>query len=87
MDDMSNLEAQPVEQECEGHPAESEIQILTPRDVPLGGPRAMRVRRTLPQRERSLIGGWCFADHYGPDDVGSGPGMHVRRIRIPVCRR
>ncbi len=47
MDDMSNLEAQPVEQECEGHPAESEIQILTPRDVPLGGPRAMRVRRTL----------------------------------------
>ncbi len=37
MDDMSNLEAQPVEQECEGHPAESEIQILTPRDVPLGG--------------------------------------------------
>ena len=77
MDDMSNLEAQPVEQECEGHPAESEIQILTPRDVPLGGPRAMRVRRTLPQRERSLIGGWCFADHYGPDDVGSGPGMHV----------
>ncbi len=74
---MSNLEAQPVEQECEGHPAESEIQILTPRDVPLGGPRAMRVRRTLPQRERSLIGAWCFADHYGPDDVGSGPGMHV----------
>ncbi|MGV0153658.1 pirin family protein [Rhodococcus sp. GB-02] len=74
---MSNLEAQPVEQECEGHPVESEIQILTPRDVPLGGPRAMRVRRTLPQRERSLIGAWCFADHYGPDDVGNGPGMHV----------
>ncbi|NMM84045.1 pirin [Rhodococcus sp. SRB_17] len=74
---MSNLETQPVEQECEGHPAESEIQILTPRDVPLGGPRAMRVRRTLPQRERSLIGAWCFADHYGPDDVGSGSGMHV----------
>lgn len=74
---MSNLEAQPVEQECEGHSADNDIQILTPRDVPLGGPRAMRVRRTLPQRERSLIGAWCFADHYGPDDVGSGPGMHV----------
>jgi redox-sensitive bicupin YhaK (pirin superfamily) len=37
----------------------------------------MRVRRTLPQRERSLIGAWCFVDHYGPDDVGSGPGMDV----------
>jgi quercetin 2,3-dioxygenase len=26
----------------------------------------MRVLRTLPQRERSLIGAWCFVDHYGP---------------------
>lgn len=37
----------------------------------------MRVRRTLPQRERSLIGAWCFADHYGPHDVGNGIGMDV----------
>lgn len=37
----------------------------------------MRVRRTLPQRERSLIGAWCFADHYGPQDVREGPGMDV----------
>ena len=26
----------------------------------------MRVQRTLPQRQRSLIGAWCFIDHYGP---------------------
>lgn len=26
----------------------------------------MRVHRTLPQRQRSLIGAWCFVDHYGP---------------------
>jgi redox-sensitive bicupin YhaK (pirin superfamily) len=37
----------------------------------------MRVRRTLPQRERSLIGAWCFADHYGPHDVRDGVGMDV----------
>jgi len=37
----------------------------------------MRVRRTLPQRERSLIGAWCFVDHYGPHAVGDGPGMDV----------
>ena len=43
------------------------IEILTPREVPLGGPRALKVQRTLPQRQRSLIGAWCFADHYGPD--------------------
>ena len=35
----------------------------------------MNVRRTLPQRERSLIGAWCFLDHYGPDDVADSGGM------------
>ena len=37
----------------------------------------MRVRRTLPQRHRSLIGAWCFLDHYGPDDVATPAGMLV----------
>jgi redox-sensitive bicupin YhaK (pirin superfamily) len=37
----------------------------------------MRVRRTLPQRARTLIGAWCFADHYGPDDVSASGGMDV----------
>lgn len=37
----------------------------------------MRVRRTLPQRQRSLIGAWCFADHYGPHDVRGTTGMDV----------
>ena len=54
-----------------------DVEIVTPRDVPLGGPRAMTVRRTLPQRARSLIGPWCFVDHYGPDDVGATGGMDV----------
>ena len=53
------------------------VEILTPREVPLGGLRAMNVRRTLPQRHRSLIGGWCFLDHYGPDDVADSGGMLV----------
>ncbi|MEU1619404.1 pirin family protein [Streptomyces sp. NPDC005722] len=53
------------------------VEILSARDVPLGGPRAMTVRRTLPQRDRSLIGAWCFADHYGPDDVSDTGGMDV----------
>jgi redox-sensitive bicupin YhaK (pirin superfamily) len=37
----------------------------------------MPVRRTLPQRARTLIGAWCFADHYGPDDVSVTGGMDV----------
>ena len=53
------------------------MEVLTPRDVPLGGLRAMTVRRTLPQRQRSLIGAWCFVDHYGPDEVDASSGMVV----------
>ena len=53
------------------------VELITPRDVPLGGQRSMTVRRTLPTRERSLIGAWCFLDHYGPDDVAETGGMSV----------
>lgn len=53
------------------------VEILAPRDVPLGGIRAMTVRRTLPQRERSLIGAWCFCDHYGPNDLTTSAPMVV----------
>ena len=65
---MSNLEKNPVVERSRDLPAEgSTITVLEPREVPLGGPRAMSVRRTLPQRGRSLIGAWCFVDHYGPE--------------------
>ena len=53
------------------------MTILSPRDVPLGGLRAMTVRRTLPHRNRSTIGAWCFVDHFGPDDVELTGGMQV----------
>ncbi|SHK13659.1 hypothetical protein SAMN05443637_10318 [Pseudonocardia thermophila] len=42
------------------------IEVLAARDVPLGGARALTVHRTLPQRGRTLVGAWCFADAYGP---------------------
>jgi len=72
---MSNLEKHPAE--VVEASASTGPMILTPRDVPLGGPRAMNVRRTLPQRSRSLIGAWCFVDHYGPDLVAEKGGMVV----------
>ncbi|KAA1424826.1 pirin family protein [Mumia zhuanghuii] len=74
---MSNSELDPQEITCPPGPPEVDVEVLEPRLVPLGGPRAMTVRRTLPQRSRSLIGAWCFADHYGPDDVRSSGGMAV----------
>ncbi|MEU4685840.1 pirin family protein [Streptomyces xinghaiensis] len=53
------------------------VDVLSAREVPLGGPRAMHVRRTLPQRERTLIGAWCFADHFGPHQVASLGSMDL----------
>ncbi|MDQ4501594.1 pirin family protein [Sinomonas sp. ASV322] len=75
---MSNLELEPQETLCGAeHAAVPAIELIEPRDVPLGGPRAMPVRRTLPSKARSLIGAWCFLDHYGPDDVSRTGGMRV----------
>lgn len=78
---MSNLEIDPAElvavANVDAPDPHCAVEILTPRDVPLGGIRAMTVRRTLPQRQRSLIGAWCFVDHYGPDDIAATGGMDV----------
>jgi redox-sensitive bicupin YhaK (pirin superfamily) len=78
---MSNLETRPdestVEADCPPAPTHQSVQ---PRLVPLGGPRGIVVRRTLPTRDRSTVGPWCFLDHFGPhalhpDDESTG--MHV----------
>lgn len=76
---MSNLETVPDEVVCTGSSCGESIEFLAPRDVPLGGPRSLSVRRTLPQKQRSLIGAWCFLDHYGPDPVPDTGGMRVAR--------
>lgn len=72
---MTNPERDPDEIVCTAGVAA--VEVMVPREVPLGGPRAMHVRRTLPQRHRSLIGAWCFLDHYGPDEVADSGGMTV----------
>ncbi len=78
---MTNPERDPQEVVCEAGPetaaADPPVQVIAHREVPLGGLRAMTVRRTLPSKERSLVGAWCFADHYGPDLVEATGGMSV----------
>ncbi|AYJ33647.1 hypothetical protein D4R08_10500 [Corynebacterium xerosis] len=49
------------------------IAVLEPREVPLGGYRAITVRRTLPHIERTSVGPFIFADHFGP----AAPSMDV----------
>jgi quercetin 2,3-dioxygenase len=55
--------------------AEPDSVLLPGHDVPLG--RYTTVRRLLPQRERRMVGAWCFVDHFGPDDVAGRPGMQI----------
>nr|WP_275410842.1 pirin family protein [Actinoplanes rishiriensis] len=45
--------------------------------VALGGPRGFAVTRTLPNRQRRMVGAWCFLDAYGPHDLADADGMRV----------
>lgn len=77
MDPVSNLEHDPSEVDCTAvSPAPEQ---LDPRDVPLGGPRAMNVRRTLPHKRIRTVGAWCFVDHYGPahQQMSVPPHPHI----------
>jgi redox-sensitive bicupin YhaK (pirin superfamily) len=76
---MTNLDPHPTVSVLDSGEPCLGIEVLDPRLVPLGGTRAMTVYRTLPQRGRSLVGAWCFLDHYGPDDVSQTGGMRVPR--------
>ncbi len=83
---MSNLEKDPAEVLVAEPSAASPrtVEVLEPREVPLGGPRAMSVHRTLPQRARSLVGAWCFADHYGEEGApADGPDHGNTAMNVP----
>lgn len=55
------------------------LQLWPEREVPLGGVRAMSVKRTLPQRGLPTIGAWCFLDSFGPDRTAMSvlPHPHI----------
>lgn len=60
--DTDDAVATETASECDGPRA----LLLEAREVPLGGVRAMSVRRALPQRDLPLVGAWCFLDRFGP---------------------
>ena len=47
---------------------------LSPRTVDLG---ALRVQRLVPQRQRRLVGPWCFLDLFGPLSFAGSKPMDV----------
>jgi quercetin 2,3-dioxygenase len=64
---VSNLDALPGMTDVTRSHAVTEV--FEPREVPLGGIRAMRVERVMPQRGLPTVGAWCFLDSFGPHDV------------------
>lgn len=69
---MSNLEPRPTPAvsggtiDVAGGPV---LEVLYGRDVVLGGTRGLPVSRTLPNKERRMVGAWCFVDHYRGGDT------------------
>ncbi len=50
-------------------------QVLTPATHDLGG---FKVHRTLPHRERTMVGPFLFFDQMGPAQLAAGGGIDVR---------
>lgn len=50
-------------------------QVFTARTAQIGG--SISVARVLPNREKRMIGAWCFLDHAGPATFEAGKGMRV----------
>ncbi|KQZ11991.1 pirin [Microbacterium sp. Root53] len=62
--------------------------LLEPREVPLGGVRAMAVHRSLPQRDLPTVGAWCFFDRFGPQEalmrVEPHPHIGLQTVTWPL---
>nr|WP_239066618.1 pirin family protein [Demequina activiva] len=62
--------------------------MLEAREVPLGGLRAMSVKRSLPQRALPTIGAWCFVDRFGPQvttmSVDPHPHTGLQTVTWPL---
>jgi redox-sensitive bicupin YhaK (pirin superfamily) len=63
--------------------------LLEAREVPLGGVRAMSVRRSLPQRALPMVGAWCFLDRFGPQEtrmrVEPHPHIGLQTVTWPLA--
>ncbi|MET1006805.1 MAG: pirin family protein [Propionibacteriaceae bacterium] len=73
---MSDLDTKPPEFDTSpALPTGPEELVLEARKVWLG--KTTQVSRALPNADVRMIGAWCFADHYGPEDISDSPGMRV----------
>lgn len=59
-------------QTCPGHPV---LERIEARAAEIG--EGFTIRRAVPNRQRRMIGAWCFLDHAGPVSYGPGQGLRV----------
>ena len=71
---MSNLLPGPTALPCGGEPATASFESYAAREADVGG---LVVRRALPNKQRRLVGAWCFLDHFGPLYFESGKPLDV----------
>ncbi|HEY0922657.1 pirin family protein [Rheinheimera pacifica] len=71
-----SIETENTELECDINQGCDAIElIIQPRETDLG---EFKVKRTLPTRQRKMVGPWIFFDHIGPADFAPGSGINVR---------
>ncbi|WP_348525432.1 pirin family protein [Litorihabitans aurantiacus] len=80
------------EQDCPADAARTPVlERHEARDVPLGGLRGAVVSRTLPQRDLSTVGAWCFLDAFTPGEVPMNvlphPHIGLQTVTWPLAGR
>jgi len=70
---MSNKKAEAEEESAGGSPAQA-ITAYPGRETQLGD---LPISRCLPNRERRMVGPWCFLDRFGPLSFGNEKPMQV----------
>ncbi|MCR2802034.1 pirin family protein [Microbacterium sp. zg-Y818] len=87
-----DAEAAPADASADVPPAtgrDTGVLLLEAREVPLGGLRAMRVHRSLPQRQLPMVGAWCFLDRFGPQStvmrVEPHPHIGLQTVTWPLA--
>ncbi len=75
---MSNLALQSEgsrSRDCPACPGKPVLERIETRATQIG--EGFTIRRAVPNRERRMVGAWCFLDHAGPMDHGPKKGLRV----------
>lgn len=75
---MSASESSPTvssSRDCADCPGRPVLERIESRVAEIG--EGFSIRRALPNRQRRMVGAWCFLDHAGPVDYARGKGLNV----------